>query len=372
MRSLNPEQVRGCFSPNLNNRNDQTKVAHPTRFRAEPSFFRFQVPDLALEGNYIRNASPLPPTARDSTFGPDQGQTLRVRLRSRSQGKSIGDWKPIYVRDSTMKRIEGAVAGIVVLAMAMSAPAQTVIAPTTAEVTGAASNVLFRNLDASYMEYFDPTQLASITTPVEITGMQFRFPQKTQSGVANPWPAVDLVSSNFTVELSRVNQATLNPTTHMFTSVTGAFANYQGTGVTTVRTGPLSILTGSYVNNGAATISPFGPIISFSTPYEYDPGEDMLMYIMRSQVLDTGGNNVAGAVQFAAITSLANVGDDVFAAAAGANAATNATGRTSPYFVEFSYTPISVPEPGSLLMAGVPALGAIGAWWRRRSQTRLG
>jgi hypothetical protein len=145
-------------------------------------------------------------------------------------------------------------------------------------------NTTVRNAARTYEEYFASSNFSSITQPVKITGMQFRLAVgenwRPVGYVGQAWPDVPISFGSYNVELSK-------PTAQLvadgeYLSISPTFASYQDGNLTTVRSGALNIAANSFLADGATpalSIHSFGPVISFSTPYTYTPGNGLVMLI---------------------------------------------------------------------------------------------
>jgi PEP-CTERM motif len=231
--------------------------------------------------------------------------------------------------------------------------AQTIVAPGTAEVGGIST--AFRNSARVYQSYIHQSQFISITQTVQITGMRLRL---DQTAVAQTWPSQDLSFANYTVEMSLPSAAIVAD--GEIAGLTTTFAQNQGAGVTTVRSGAMTIPANSFTATGLGTPNAFGPTINFSTPYTYTPGSPLLYTIYHS-----GYTPNTEIQRFFAGTSFASgVADTVLLTSSGTGASTPSE-FSSPYIVEFVYSSsASAPEPGTLALVALGMAG--GAVARRR------
>lgn len=245
-------------------------------------------------------------------------------------------------------------------ASTLSARAQTVSVPNVAEsaaITGLPTPI--QNAGRVYQAYYSQSNFAGVgTQPVLITGMQFRLALGTNSGVpaGETYPSQPLTFNNYDVQLSRGSAAV--QTNGEFISSAVPFADNQGGTVTTTRSGPLVIAPGSFTNTGSTTEpNPYGVPITFTTPYLYTPGQELVLTIRHD------GYQPSTELQafFASTPFQANLADAV-ASTAGFTA-TTPTGFSAPLFVQYSFVP--VPEPGSVLLAATAGAAGLAALRRR-------
>lgn len=239
-------------------------------------------------------------------------------------------------------------ASAALLAIAGSASAQLVPSGVT-EASGL--NTILRNAPRSYQAYYNQSNFSTVTSPTTLTGLQFRlFALPTQNGVgaAASWPPSNQTFANYTIVLGQPSAA-INTDGEIVSTTTSFAANMQN--AVTVFSGPLTITAGSFLNDGTAT-SPasWGMTINFSTPYTYNPGDGLMLYIAHS-------GYTGGAIQpFFAVGNFANgVADAVSNTSSGT--AANPNGFSNPLVVQF------IPTPGAMAMLG---LGGLVAARRRR------
>jgi hypothetical protein len=199
-------------------------------------------------------------------------------------------------------------------------------------------------------------QAAFGTSPVSITGYQVRINQRDTDGTlvdapAPTWPPQDLNYGRYDVQLSDSSAAAFAG--GELTSST--FANNMGSNVVTVRSGALTVPANSFPNNGSpgadmntATPSSFGFLVTFSTPYLYTPGTDLVLTLRHD-----GAGNPAGVpvVSFDSVLFVDNR-NDALAATTGADATTGDFFSTN--VTQFTYTVI--PEPAALSILGIGSL----------------
>lgn len=252
-----------------------------------------------------------------------------------------------------MTLMKNALVVALVAGAATAASAQTIVAPSTPETGGLSTPV--RALPRQYAEFIHPSQLSSLTQPVFITGLRARLSASTQVGVSvgGTWPAAPISVANFQVQLSEASAAV--NTAGEIPSLS-PYAALQGGTVTTAYSGNLPIAPGTFalnVDNPINGVNPFATLVNFTTPYTYNPGTSLLLYIRHDGF--GGTDNV-----FFANAAFANGVADAVSSLDNTSAAPS--GFSSPVIWEFTYTP--VPAPGAAALLG---LGGLVAARRRRS-----
>lgn len=199
-----------------------------------------------------------------------------------------------------------------------------------------------READRVLQQFYDDTFFASITQPVQITAMSFRLP--AIAGV--DYPALgDINFGRYEITLAKPSAA--STAANGFTSAT--FADNMSDAVS-VRTGPLTIPLGSFESNAEGEDAEFSFIINFDTPYDFTPGQDLVMLLRHDGHGDVNGvetrwNFDGYAWTNGTVVSTLNVDDAVGNFGPGSF---NVANR-----IQFTY----VPEPASLtLMALAGAL----------------
>jgi hypothetical protein len=235
---------------------------------------------------------------------------------------------------------------LVGLGFVVAAQASVITAPNTIaeDPPSSGANTPIRNAARTMQTFFDESQFAAITEPVRITGMQFRI-AANGGNVTGDWPSSDITFANYDVQLSRAAPP-VRAAGH-FPNVATPFADNQDGTVTLVRSGPLTITSGSFPNSQPANqIRPFAFSIAFTTPYLYQPGQELLLTLRH-----TGYGSGPAQAFVASIVSTQDVVDTVF------NSSYTATvpsgGGASP-FVQFTYE--QVPEPSALTFAAAMLL----------------
>jgi len=162
---------------------------------------------------------------------------------------------------------------------AVSSYAQNIEVPTGVETASGVQGVWIPG--QTYQVYIDPTQLAAFTVPQTIYGLRLRASiDPRNDGYAPAWPPGDVTLAQYDIELSRASAAIR--TGAGIASTATSFAQNQAFPIALVRSGPLTIPARSYpidANATPASPNPFGAHIGFSTPYVYNPGEEMLVTI---------------------------------------------------------------------------------------------
>jgi hypothetical protein len=244
------------------------------------------------------------------------------------------------------------------LAVASSfAGAQTFVPPLV-ETSGV--NTVFRSAPRAYQSFIDSTQLTGISGPVLITGISFRLMAASLGTPAqNPpadWPSQTLNFTDFTIRIGSASAAVA--AAGEFPTTTPTFNQNFGADVITARTGGLSLSTGAFGFNAASTPTapnPWGPTITFSTPYLYNPGQDLVYAVSHTGYVP----NTEFQPFFATADWSVNVADAVSSITSSSLDAAPG-GFSSPYVVQFTTEPI--PEPATMT---VLALGAVAALRRR-------
>jgi hypothetical protein len=190
------------------------------------------------------------------------------------------------------------------------------------------------------------SQLASINVGASITGMAFRL----YNGNTTGFPATTATWADYTINVGVGVAPSAASTT---------FANNFTSAPTTVRSGSLVVNALSYTAGATGTTpNPFGPTITFNTPYLYTGGN------LTIEVRHTGSDIVNGATDFldALPAATAGYGTDFWAATATGNTATVGAANS---FTITRLTVAPVPEPASM---AVLALGALALLRRRRNK----
>lgn len=235
-------------------------------------------------------------------------------------------------------------ASLILLLVPLAAPAQSlaVVPNQFASVEGnSASSSFYQNGAASVQAYYSESFLsaAGIAPGSAITGIAYR-----RAGGGSAGPTTDISYASYNIFLS-ASFADGTPFTNTFAN------NVVGTQIQ-VRSGALTVPAGSVP--AGATPNAFGPIIDFSTPYEYTGGS-LLFEIRRSArvggeafntdidnstALHSGARWMFNTTSDAALTGTVSNGAQIF---------------------QVRYAP--VPEPSGVAFVGAAAAAA---WFARR------
>lgn len=205
-------------------------------------------------------------------------------------------------------------------------------------------STVFRQAQRSYQEYIAASNLSSIAESVNITGMQFRLAigenwRPSAAYVGQSWPNAPISFANFDVRLGTPSNQMVSDGEYL--SSTSVYANFISD-ATTVRSGALSIAAGDFqADGGAQGVHSWGPLINFSTPYQFNPGEGLMV-----QVNHTGYGNSVEQAFFGTRDYENGVTDAVSNSSTTGYTATAANGFSSPYFIQFTYS--GIPEPTTL------------------------
>ena len=245
------------------------------------------------------------------------------------------------------------VSGLVVLATlalasALAPGAETVLPSPFATAEGNDNlTTPFRNAPRVLQMYFHRSDLAAFSAQgADITGIQFRIDGASPGVSGATWPTADINFSRYDVQLSDSSAAAfaadeLNSTT---------FTDNQGSDITLVRSGPLTVTANSFQNNGDATTgASFGFLVNFDVPFRYEPGEDLMVTIRHSGFTEPEAQPNFDA---AAFTDGRN---DALAGTGSADATTGAFFGTN--ITQFTFTPIPEPAALGLIAAAAPLLG---------------
>ena len=238
-------------------------------------------------------------------------------------------------------------------ALAGASHAATLVVPNTPETSGV--NTALRNAPRTYMALYTNINFATLSTPMLITGIQFRISELGNTAVPPTWPSQPISFTNFDIKLSQASAALLSD--GQFLNPVTNFASQQAGTVTTVRWGGLTIAPGSYTNTGATNA--FGTAITFTTPYLYSPGQSLLLYLTHTGYLP--GSEVQ---PFFATANFQSGATDAIASTAGYQAASS-SGFSTPYIVQFTLAP--VPEPGTALSLSLGLLALLASVRRRQA-----
>jgi hypothetical protein len=147
------------------------------------------------------------------------------------------------------------------------------------------SNGLFSSLSREaprvLQQFYDDSFFSGINEPVQITAMSFRLPPIADVN----YPALgDLDFARYEITLARPSAA--SQVANGLTSAT--FAENMLDPVQ-VRLGSLNIPQNSFISNAAAEDAEFSFIIPFDVPYDFTPGQDLVMLVRHSGHGDVHG-----------------------------------------------------------------------------------
>ena len=227
--------------------------------------------------------------------------------------------------------------------------AQTVVTGDGLPYAGFSS--LSREADRVLQQFYDDQFFSGITEPVQITSMSFRLPAIADEN----YPALgDLNFGRYDITLAEPSAASV--AADGLTSAT--FADNMSNPVQ-VRSGPMNVPLNSFVANEANVDAEFSYVINFDTPYEFTPGQDLVMLVRHDGHGDVNGEetrwNFDGyAWTNGTVVSTGNVDDAVANFGPGSFDVANR--------IQFGYV---IPEPGIASVAGIAALALLG---RRRAR----
>jgi hypothetical protein len=178
------------------------------------------------------------------------------------------------------------------------------------------------------MQLYDASQFAALSGPVLISGAVLR-PDASQMGPGSQ------TFADIEIFLSTTSRsaATLSPT----------FADNLGSDNALVFSGPLTISTADLPGSGGT--KQFDIVFPFTTPFFYDPHAGNLL--SDSQI--TGASSPGIVLDFVS-------NDPAAGAVAALGSSTAATGTVMPIGAVTEYLVQSVPEPSSLVLAGLGTL----------------
>jgi hypothetical protein len=224
---------------------------------------------------------------------------------------------------------------------ACAAASADVVIPNANTTVGSTTglNTFIRDINAprAGQLLIDPSQLNFGPGEV-ILGLAFRM----YTGATTAFPQPDATWADYTINVGEG--------VAMGTQTTTFASNFVGA-PTNVRSGPLTMLAGTYgVGAVAPAANPFGPTIMFDTPYVYTGGPLLI------EIRHTGSNITNPANSF--LDAVASNPSLYWSATATTYAATTGTAAS------FTITKlVTIPAPGSVALLG---LGGLLAARRRR------
>jgi len=238
--------------------------------------------------------------------------------------------------------------GLVVLGL-MDAVARAdvyVVPAANTNTSGTGASFTLVGTDYTGQQVYGASLLSGLPVGAVIDGFRMRL----GPGQSTVTSAVS--SSNFDISIG--------PSAFHPGSLSTSTAGNEGPGTVLARSGPITFPANSFV--GGANPNPFGPLISFTTPYTYTGGDLLLTFsdtaFSNSPVFD------AQAGLFSNAQGRQNIG--VY------NSSTvpqNVDGFA--LIVQFDYTLASaVPEPSSLTLSGLSVLAGLAYWCFGRRRAR--
>jgi hypothetical protein len=228
--------------------------------------------------------------------------------------------------------MRGALAALILLELASVARAQTAVVPSAFAATeGNISFAYTSTLQITYQQVYGTALLGALTPGTQITGMSFRLDGGSPNG-----PTTAYNFANFDI---RIGTSVFAPG-----SLSSTVASNLGGDTVLARSGALSFGVNSFF--GGAGANPFGPVITFTTPYTYNGGH-LLLTVSHSA---GGGSNIA----FDAASTLGT--NAQYRQEFGTyNSATTSQNVGSIGLITQFQTAVVIPEPGTLALL---ALGA--------------
>lgn len=245
------------------------------------------------------------------------------------------------------------VSGLCVAALAASLSVSVAQSFTVVTGDGLPSNGLFSSLSREaprvLQQFYDDPFFSAIASPMQITAMSFRLP-----AIADvDYPALgDLNFGRYEITLAKPSAAVA--AANGLTSAT--FADNMLDAVL-VRSGSLNVPLGSFESNAADEDAEFSFIINFDTPYDFTPGQDLVMLVRHS-----GHGDVNGVETRWNFDGYAWANGSVVSTTSDVDAAVGNFGPGSFNLAnKIQFTVI--PEPSTVALLG---LGAFGLFWHRR------
>ncbi len=169
-----------------------------------------------------------------------------------------------------------AVAALLVLGASSLAAQVTVVVPNASATASGATglNTPIRNAARQVQIFVHRSQLSGLSTGSAVSALSFRLDEAT----ATNWPSQGLNYTDYTIRLSQSDAASFAAGELGSTTL----ATNIGAGVTTVRTGALSIPANAFTMGNPA---PFTYVITFTTNYVYTSGTDIVVTIAHTGYL---------------------------------------------------------------------------------------
>jgi hypothetical protein len=220
-----------------------------------------------------------------------------------------------------------------------------VVPPGNANIGGTGGTFSLLTVDYTGQQVYSANLLAGLPNGAVINGFRMRL----APGQSTVTSAVS--SPNFDISIG--------PSVFPPGSLSTVTASNQGPGTVLARSGPITFPANSFI--GGSNPNPWGPLISFTTPYTHTSGTDLLLTFSDR-----------------AFTSLVTLDAQagLFGDAQGRQNVGTYNSSTVPQnvngfaiIVQLNYS--VVPEPTTVALVGLGVVTAAGLWWRRRRQLRL-
>jgi len=220
-----------------------------------------------------------------------------------------------------------------------------VVPPANANTGGTGGTFTLTQTDYTGQQVYGASLLSGLPVGAVIDGFRLRLSpgQSTETSATS--------SSHFDISIG--------PSAFHPGSLSTSTAGNEGPGTVLARSGPITFPANSFV--GGANPNPFGPLISFTTPYTYTGGDLLLTFsntaFSTAMVFDAqaGLFSTAEGRQNLGVYNSSTVPQDVDGFA---------------LIVQFDYTLASVPEPSSLTLSGLSVLAGLAYCCFGRRRTR--